>query len=39
MYVIGFQQKNSTSAGGANDDIHEYTFSTPFDISTATLCR
>ena len=35
MFVIGFQQNNSSSSGDANDDIHEYTLSTPFNISTA----
>jgi len=35
MFVIGQEANNSSSSGGANDDIHEYTLSTPFDISTA----
>jgi len=35
MFVIGQQADNTNQSGGANDDIHEYTLSTPFDISTA----
>jgi len=35
MFVVGEQSNNSATSGGANDDIHEYTLSTAFDISTA----
>ncbi|MDC1130267.1 secretion protein, partial [Candidatus Pelagibacter sp.] len=35
MFVVGEQTNNASSSGGANDDIHEYTLSTAFDISTA----
>jgi hypothetical protein len=35
MFVIGQQANNTNQSGGAEDDIHEYTLSTPFDISTA----
>ncbi|MDA9168482.1 autotransporter domain-containing protein [Pelagibacteraceae bacterium] len=35
MFVIGEQGDNTNSSGDGQDDIHEYTLSTPFDISTA----
>ena len=35
MFVIGEQNGNVSTSGSAEDDIHEYTLSTPFDISTA----
>ncbi|MDA7782993.1 autotransporter outer membrane beta-barrel domain-containing protein [Candidatus Pelagibacter sp.] len=35
MFVIGEQNGNGGTSGSAEDDIHEYTLSTPFDISTA----
>ena len=35
MFVIGEQGDNTNSSGDSQDDIHEYTLSTPFDISTA----
>ena len=35
MFVIGEQHGNGGTSGSAEDDIHEYTLSTAFDISTA----
>jgi len=35
MFVIGEQNGNGGTSGSAEDDIHEYTLSTAFDISTA----
>jgi len=35
MFVVGNQLDNSETSGNAGDDIHEYTLSTAFDISTA----
>ena len=35
MFVIGEQNGNGGTSGSGEDDIHEYTLSTPFDISTA----
>ena len=35
MFVVGEQSNNSATSGSAADDIHEYTLSTAFDISTA----
>ena len=35
MFVIGEQNGNGGTSGSGEDDMHEYTLSTPFDISTA----
>jgi len=35
MFVVGGQADNSSTSGNADDDLHEYTLSTAFDISTA----
>ncbi len=35
MFVIGEEGNNTDSSGDGQDDMHEYTLSTPFDISTA----
>ena len=35
MFVVGGQANNSSTSGNADDDLHEYTLSTAFDISTA----